>query len=496
MKFKRKFTACGNPDVLWFGDFNAVLNAQIDANVPRQSRFSLSMNNFIENNDLTDVWRYLHPNEKRYTCYTQPTAALSRLDLFLASPTFLTHIVSSEIHPAYCSDHCPISIDFTLAENERGKGFYRIPNFLLQETAYCKLIQQTILDTTRLNQEADPAVLWDLVKAKIRGVTIKYLSESKWDKKCRIEAVEGEIAQAPFERDVADTPDMIEHYSSKVKFLQIELDDIYIALNIQEKEFNIARKYYESGRSTKYHFKLLGFHNQSIKCFKNESGQLVYSDSDILKVCHRFYSRLYCQETKYSCCSPSLRWEYLQNIPCNRIDSLNSRILSTELTLDELYNSLKSMSSDKSPGEDGLTVEFYRTFWPSIRLLVFGSVRYAFTLGRMSISQRRGIVRLIPKPGRDAQIVSNWRPITLLNVDYKLVTKSLCTRLSLMLPNLINHDQRGFMKGRYIGDNIMDLYACIKEAQLLKDQASALILLDIETLGLRFGLFNFFTGCS
>ena len=156
-----------------------------------------------------------------------------------------------------------------------------------------------------------------------------------------------------------------------------------------------------------------------------------------------FYRDLYCQETGYFSCSPQLRWEYLQNIPCNRIDSLNADILSSSLTMDELFESLKSMSSDKSPGEDGLTVEFYRTFWADIKYLVFHSVTYGFELGRMSSSQRRGIVRLIPKAGRDVLSISNWRPITLLNVDYKLVTKSLCTRLSLVLPDLIHHDQRG-----------------------------------------------------
>ena len=148
--------------------------------------------------------------------------------------------------------------------------------------------------------------------------------------------------------------------------------------------------------------------------------------------------------------------------------------------MDDLYDALKGMSLEKSPGEDGLTVEFYRLFWNDIKQLVYNSVQFSFNSGRMSLSQCWGIVKLLPKPGRNAQIVSNWRPITLLNVDYKLVTKCLSLRLSLVLPDLISHDQRGFVKGCYIGNNIMDLYACIKEAQMYPNEASAAILLHIE----------------
>ena len=76
-----------------------------------------------------------------------------------------------------------------------------------------------------------------------------------------------------------------------------------------------------------------------------------------------------------------MRWEYLQNIPCNRIDSLNADVLSAPLTMEELFESLKAMSVDKLPGEDGLSVEFYRSFWSEIRYLVFHSITYGFELG-------------------------------------------------------------------------------------------------------------------
>jgi hypothetical protein len=72
----------------------------------------------------------------------------------------------------------------------------------------------------------------------------------------------------------------------------------------------------------------------------------------------------------------------------------------------------------------------------------------------LSIDQRRGIINLIPKQDKDLKYISNWRPISILNTDYKIITKSLANRLKTVLPDLINEDQNGFVMGRLIGQNI------------------------------------------
>ena len=73
---------------------------------------------------------------------------------------------------------------------------------------------------------------------------------------------------------------------------------------------------------------------------------------------------------------------------------------------------------------------------------MFQSVQHSFQVGKLSASQRRGIIRLIPKKAKDPLQVHNWRPITLLNVDYKIISKLLALRLATILPDLIGKDQR------------------------------------------------------
>ena len=73
----------------------------------------------------------------------------------------------------------------------------------------------------------------------------------------------------------------------------------------------------------------------------------------------------------------------------------------------------------------------------------------------MSTSQKRGIISLIPKKDKDKKYLKNWRPISLLNNDYKIVTKALALRLEKVLPMIISANQTGYyVKGRYIGESL------------------------------------------
>ena len=96
------------------------------------------------------------------------------------------------------------------------------------------------------------------------------------------------------------------------------------------------------------------------------------------------------------------------------------------------------MDSDKTPGTDGLPAEFYA--------LLISSFNCAFESGYLSVTQRRGFIKLIPKKDSELYFVKNWRPITLLNTDYKIVAKAIANRIKLVLPNLINNDQSGLLK--------------------------------------------------
>ena len=98
------------------------------------------------------------------------------------------------------------------------------------------------------------------------------------------------------------------------------------------------------------------------------------------------------------------------------------------------------MESGKSPGPDGLPAEFYLYFWGFLGRDLVEILNYGYDTGALSESQRRAILRLLFKR-QDPQLLKNWRPISLLNVDYKIATKFLASRLCEVLPLVLSEDQ-------------------------------------------------------
>ena len=94
--------------------------------------------------------------------------------------------------------------------------------------------------------------------------------------------------------------------------------------------------------------------------------------------------------------------------------------------------------------------EFYEAFFDILGNALLESFIAGFKNGQLSVSQKKGIISLIPIDENNLTSLSNWRPITLLNVDYKILAKVIAKRIESVLPKLIHPDETGFIKGRYI----------------------------------------------
>jgi len=124
-------------------------------------------------------------------------------------------------------------------------------------------------------------------------------------------------------------------------------------------------------------------------------------------------------------------------------------------------------------------VNFYKVFWDELADILIDALNYSHENGKLPISQRRGIIKLIPKKDAELNLVKNWRPLTLLNCDYKIATKALANRIKPFLQKLISHDQTGSIKNRFIGENIRFLDGVIKYTAA-KNIPGLLLFLDFE----------------
>ena len=97
----------------------------------------------------------------------------------------------------------------------------------------------------------------------------------------------------------------------------------------------------------------------------------------------------------------------------------------------------------------------------------------------MSATQKQGLIVTIPKPDKARHYLKNWRPITLLTVDYKIASAVIAERLKKILPKVISPSHKGFLKGRYIGENTRFLYDLMKITEE-KSIPWLLLLIDFE----------------
>ena len=137
------------------------------------------------------------------------------------------------------------------------------------------------------------------------------------------------------------------------------------------------------------------------------------------------------------------------------------------------------MQNDKSPGNDGLTKEFYVSFWDYINQSLYDSIMTAKVKGELSTSQKQAIIKLLEKKDRDKRLIKNWRPISLLNIDVKLLNKSLASKLKVVLPSIIKSDQTAYVKGRFIGESAR-LISDILETTEKLNIGGYMVTMDIE----------------
>ena len=189
------------------------------------------------------------------------------------------------------------------------------------------------------------------------------------------------------------------------------------------------------------------FENKCITRLTRDDESGITDPKEILEEQRRFCSKLYSSQNP-RVNDPRFNSLFTGDM-IKTLDNEQKESCEGLLTVKECKEALK-----KSPGTDGLTAEFYSFFWDLLSDTMVNSFNYGFQKGELAISQRQSIIRLIPKKHKNLSRLKKWRPISLLNLDYKIATKALALRLKKVLPSIVNDAQTGYMEGRFIGENI------------------------------------------
>ena len=377
-----------------------------------------------------------------------------------------------------------ITVRINSVANPRGPGFWKLNTHLLTESEYINLIRKTITDVSKEyegQKEVDEILLWDVIKMQIRATSIKYAKEKKSRLKQKEYFLEKEILA--LERKLEENNPSEPHkeiLQTELRIKKQQLEEI-IGYKTQGAIIRSKVKWYNEGeRNTKYFHSLekRHFNSKTIRNLVTDDGTRVSTDVEILQEAKNYYESLYTSITNNELCNEYDDIFFPENIQAKLTDD-QKLSCEGELSATECFASLKRMEMGRSPGTDGLPAEFYKVFWNDVSTYLLASLNSSFSKGHLSISQRRGLITLIPKKNKPQQYLKNWRPISLLNCDYKIAAKAVATRMKRVLPDIINNDQTGFLKGRSIGENVRLLNSVISYAEQ-QNIPDMLLFIDFE----------------
>ncbi|GJX66823.1 RNA-directed DNA polymerase, eukaryota, reverse transcriptase zinc-binding domain protein [Tanacetum coccineum] len=135
----------------------------------------------------------------------------------------------------------------------------------------------------------------------------------------------------------------------------------------------------------------------------------------------------------------------------NTISSDQCQFLERNVSKDEIKRSVWDCGSDRAPGPDGFTFKFFTTFWDLIEEDVYRFVQEFFNSGNFPNACNSSFIALIPKVS-NSKLVSDFRPISLIGCQYKIIGKILANRLSMVIGSCVSPEQSAFIKGRNILD--------------------------------------------
>jgi len=170
-------------------------------------------------------------------------------------------------------------------------------------------------------------------------------------------------------------------------------------------------------RSTKYFFNLekRNYNKKTISELELDNGELISEEKLILQTIESYYKDLY---TSNISATQSDFDQFSEDVDIPQLSNDERDKLEGPLSYEECKEILNSFSNGKSPGEDGFTVKSYKEFFDILGEDLVECLNAAHETGELSISQRRGVITLIPNEEESLLTLKNWRPITLLNVDY------------------------------------------------------------------------------
>ena len=461
------------------GDFNCVRDGGLDQQgqtgaglVPRVAGYTGGLDAVEAAFDLVDIWRLRHPGVPGFTHVAANGAGRScaRLDRWLTSSSLEAWCPDAEVVPGFPTDHLGVSLVLLPPTGIcRGPGSWSFPLPLLYDDQFCAelkdVISQYLLDSP-VSGSLSHAQRWDALKCLIRDHTQQYSFVAGRRKRAKRVLLESTVVRAMLAAAASQTdPHALPAFMAAQAALQQH--------HLQEARLDavkagvLSQHYGEQSTFWFYHLAKQRSKASVLHEVRTSDSHdpIVLSSIEACQAAGLHLASTFSSDSPSGLFAEGLTDPHAQDILLSSV----SRQLSQEacqkcegpqgqgLSKEELDDALQSMPRGKRPGSDGLPYEFYTTFWSVLAppLLQVFHEAFAGVDACLPPSMTAGMIVLLYKDAGDRAVVSNYRPITLLNTDYKLIAKAIATRFGAELESVIDNTQTAFLPGRWIADNVL-----------------------------------------
>lgn len=334
----------------------------------------------------------------------------------------------------WASDHRPIRILFVLEKEDPSRSTFFFDNRCINKPGFEEVVKQSWGST-----ELDTSNTMDRI-GRCRKNFRKWKKNSDSNSRTKITRLHAEL-----EKEIAKRNPSFYF----MKKLRVELAE---AIREEEQYWRqkCREEWLRSGdRNTKY------FHNcvkgkrlkNRILMLLDELGQEHFTEGSKGNIAVEYYRELFRSSNPHD----------LDSVFCGfrgRVsEEMNSR-LTAPISPEEIKKAAFSIKGASAPGEDGLTGIFYQKFWHIVGPQLTAEITQFFKTSVMPEGWNHTQLSLLPKITKPTKM-QDLRPISLCSVQYKIISKVLCNRLKVILPQIISETQGAFVAGRLISDNIL-----------------------------------------
>ena len=452
----RELRSCvlDNDRVILLGDFNCV-EFSLDRSKPLTP--DSSVQKLIELRDtfsLVDLWREANPTKVDFTFFPDnPDHSMSRLDRVYVPTELFSNIYSIKHGSSVFSDHRLVTFSHSaISSREKNDSGWVFNSHLLKDPVFAVKFKDFWTSwQSRKSSFRTLAAWWDKGKEKVKALSISYSRQKAKE--------ESKILSSLYKR----LRNAENQGKTKLSFhLKSNIRDIVAK---KAKSHFLAEKLEWLEGEDKCSKSFLNLHSKAksetfVHRIVDSKGIPQTTTEGILDVFSSFYKNLFSQHY----INEVDQQNFLDGVGMTCLSEDEREDSASELTREELWEALSKLNNGRSPGSDGLTAEFYKAFWDVIGQDLFLVINSSYESGKLTLSQRLATIKCLKKKG-DITDVKNWRPLSLLNVDYKILAKALSLRLIKFLPSVISEEQTCSVRGRKIHFNLLTLRDCVEIAE-------------------------------